>query len=625
MSHPHRQVNYGRAETEFTRLVDGTILMRSPEPLDAYPDKLTEKIDHWAKAAPERIFMAQRVSSGDAKGEWRRLSYADLQRQVRAIGQALLDRNLSAERPVAILSDNDLEHALLALAAQYVGVPSAAISPAYSLVSSDHAKLKHVLGLLKPGLVFAADGARYAAAINAAVPADVEVVVTANPLSGRSATPFTALVQTTATEAVDRAHRAVTPDTVAKFLFTSGSTGMPKGVINTQRMLCSNQQMIVQSLPVFGEEPPVFIDWLPWNHTFGGNHNIGITLYNGGSLYIDDGKPVPALVERTVRNLREIAPTVYFNVPKGFEMLVPYLREDRGLRETFFSRLKMIFFSGAALPQHVWTALEDLAVETIGVRIPIISGLGATETAPFALCANWPVDRSGIIGLPVPGLDLKLVPNGSKLEVRVRGPNITPGYWRMPEISAKSFDEEGYYKMGDAARFIDPDQPEKGLMFDGRISEDFKLTSGTWVSVGPLRAKFIAHFAPFVRDVVIAGHDRTDLAGLVIVDLDNCRSLCPDLPADAGIAQIVHDPRVRQRFAELLQSYAQQATGSSNRIERIVLLDEMPSLDVGEVTDKGSINQRAVLDHRAALVEDLYAANPSPRVITAKESIAHVA
>ncbi len=619
--HPHRQVNYGRAETEFTRLQDGTILMRSPEQLGAYPDKLTEKIDHWAKAAPERSFMAQR----DAKGDWRRLSYADLQRQVRAIGQALLDRGLSAERPVAILSDNDLEHVLLALAAQYVGVPSAAISPAYSLVSSDHAKLKHVLGLLKPGMVFAADGARYAAAINAAVPADVEVVVTANPLPGRPATPFTALVQTIATGAVDRAHAAVTPDTVAKFLFTSGSTGMPKGVINTQRMLCSNQQMILQSLPVFGEEPPVFIDWLPWNHTFGGNHNIGITLYNGGSLYIDDGKPVPALVERTVRNLREIAPTVYFNVPKGFEMLVPYLREDRGLRETFFSRLKMIFFSGAALPQHVWTALEDLAVETIGVRIPIISGLGATETAPFALCANWPVDRSGIIGLPVPGLDLKLVPNGSKLEVRVRGPNITPGYWRMPEISAKSFDEEGYYKMGDAARFIDPDKPEKGLMFDGRISEDFKLTSGTWVSVGPLRAKFIAHFAPYVRDVVIAGHDRTDLAGLVIVDLDNCRALCPDLPADAGIAQIVHDPRVRARFAELVESYGRQATGSSTRIERIVLLDELPSLDVGEVTDKGSINQRAVLDHRAALVEDLYAATPSSRVITAKESIAHVA
>jgi feruloyl-CoA synthase len=621
MSHPHRQVNYGRADTEFTRLENGTILMRSPEPLDVYPDKLTERVDHWARNTPDRIFMAQRVSDGG----WRRLTYADLQHQVRAIGQALLDRKLSADRPVAILSDNDLEHVLLALAAQYVGVPSAAISPAYAVVSTDHAKLKHVLGLLRPGLVFAADGARYAAAVKAAVPADVEVVVTANPPSGRPVTRFEALLDTAATEEVDRAHAAVTPDTVAKFLFTSGSTGMPKGVINTQRMLCSNQQMIVQSLPVFGEEPPVFIDWLPWNHTFGGNHNIGITLYNGGSLYIDDGKPVPALIERTVRNLKEIAPTVYFNVPKGFEMLVPYMRDDRQLRETFFSRLKMIFFSGAALPQHVWTALEDLAVETIGVRIPIISGLGATETAPFALCANWPVDRSGIIGLPVPGLDLKLVPNGAKLEVRVRGPNITPGYWRMPDVSAKAFDEEGYYKMGDAARFIDPEKPEKGLMFDGRISEDFKLTSGTWVSVGPLRAKFIAHFAPYVRDVVVAGHDRTDLAGLVIVDLDNCRALCPDLPADAGLAQIVHDPRVRHRFAELVGSYAASATGSSTRIDRIVLLDEPPSLDVGEVTDKGSINQRAVLDHRVSLVDDLYAANPSSRVITAKESIAHVA
>lgn len=620
MTHPHRQVRYGRSDTRLVRRPDGVILMDSPEQLEAYPDKLTEKLVHWAKVAPDRTFMAQR----DTNGNWRRLTYAALLSSVRAIGQALLDRNLSAERPVAILSDNDLEHLQLALAAQYVGVPSAAISPAYSLVSSDHAKLKHVLGLLKPGLVFASDGARYAAALNAAVPADVEIVVTANPISGRAVTGFDALLTSQPTEAVERAHAAVGPDTVAKFLFTSGSTGMPKGVINTQRMLCSNQQMILQSLPVFSDEP-VFIDWLPWNHTFGGNHNIGITLYNGGSLYIDDGKPVPALIERTVRNLKEIAPTVYFNVPKGFEMLVPYMRDDRQLRETFFSKLKMIFFSGAALPQHVWTALEELAVETIGMRIPIISGLGSTETAPFALCANWPVDRSGIIGLPVPGLELKLVPNGEKLEVRVRGPNITPGYWRMPEISAKAFDEDGYYMMGDAARFIDPAQPEKGLMFDGRISEDFKLTSGTWVSVGPLRAKFIAHFSPYVRDVVIAGHDRDVLAGLVILDIENCRSLCLELPANAGVDKIAHAPGVRTAFAERLASFIQQATGSASRIERLTILDEHPSLDVGEITDKGSINQRAVLNHRAALVEDLYSASPSDRVITANERIAHVA
>jgi feruloyl-CoA synthase len=621
MAHPHRQVRYGRADTTLTRRPDGTILMQSPEALDAYPGKLTERLLHWAQAAPDRTFMAQR----DGEGRWRRLTYADLLGRVRAIGQALLDRNLSVDRPVAILSDNDLEHLQLALAAQYVGVASAAISPAYALVSTDHAKLKHVLGLLKPGLVFAADGARFAKAIVAAVPGDVEVVVTGNPAGDRPMTGFDTLLAAKPGDAVERAHAAVGPDTVAKFLFTSGSTGMPKGVINTQRMLCSNQQMIAQSLPVFAEEPPVFIDWLPWNHTFGGNHNIGITLYNGGSLYIDDGKPVPALIERTVRNLKEIAPTVYFNVPKGFEMLVPYMRADRQLRETFFSRLKMIFFSGAALPQHVWTELEELAVETIGVRIPIISGLGATETAPFALCANWPVDRSGIIGLPVPGLDLKLVPNGQKLEVRVRGPNITPGYWRMPDVSAKAFDDEGYYMMGDAARFIDPDRPEKGLMFDGRISEDFKLTSGTWVSVGPLRGRFIAHFAPYVRDVVIAGHDRDVLTGLVILDVDNCRALCPDLPADAAIGRIARDPRVRAAFADRLGSFIAQATGSSSRIERLVLLDEPPSLDVGEITDKGSINQRAVLSHRAALVEDLYAAIPSDHVITVNERKAHVA
>lgn len=621
MSHPHRQVRFGRAETELSRLADGTILMRSPEPLGPYPEKLTERLVHWARVAPARSFVAQR----DAAGAWRRISYAQMLQLVRSVGQALLDRGLSAERPVAILSDNDIEHLVLALAAQHVGIPSAAISPAYSLVSSDHGKLRHVLNLLRPGLVFAADGDRFAKAITATVPAEVEIVTAGGTIAGRNVTGFDALTATTATEALDHAHAAVGRDTIAKLLFTSGSTGMPKGVINTQRMLCSNQQMILQSLPVFAEEPPVFIDWLPWNHTFGGNHNVGITLYNGGTLYIDDGKPVPALIERSVRNLREIAPTVYFNVPKGFEMLLPYLRAERQLRETFFSRLKMIFYAGAALPQHVWTALEEIAVETIGARIPIISGLGATETAPFALCANWPVDRSGIIGLPVPGQELKLVPNGSKLEVRVRGPNVTPGYWRMPEVSVKSFDHEGYYMMGDAACFIDSERPEKGLLFDGRISEDFKLTSGTWVSVGPLRSRFIAHCAPLVRDVVIAGHDRDEVTALVFIDVENCRACCPDLPPGADAAAIVAQRSLRTRFQEMLNSFAAQATGSANRITRLLLLDTLPSLDVGEVTDKGSINQRAVLDHRQVLVDDLYAAEPSDNVLIAAARIAHVA
>ncbi|WP_374299913.1 feruloyl-CoA synthase [Ferrovibrio sp.] len=620
MGHPHRQVRFGRAETELTHLKDGSILMRSPEPLEPYPHRLTERLVHWAAVAPDRVFLGQR----DAAGNWRHVGYAQALDAVRRLGQALLDRGLSAERPVAILSDNDIEHCLLALAAQHVGVPSAAISSAYSLVSTDFGKLRHVLDVLRPGLIFAADGMRYGKALAAVAASDAEIVVTQNPGDNR-ATIFADLLATEPGEAVEQAHAAVGPDTIAKFLFTSGSTGLPKGVINTQRMLCSNQQMIVQSLPVFADEPPVFIDWLPWNHTFGGNHNVGITLYNGGSLYIDDGKPVPALIERSVRNLREIAPTVYFNVPKGFEMLLPYLRAETALRETFFSRLKMIFYAGAALPQHVWDALEELAIATIGERIPIISGLGATETAPYSLCANWPVDRSGVIGLPAPGQEVKLVPNGQKLEIRLRGPNVTPGYWRMPELSAKAFDEDGYYMLGDAAKFIDPQRPEKGLLFDGRISEDFKLTSGTWVSVGPLRGRFIAHFAPYVRDLVIAGHDRDDLAGLVVIDQDNCRALCPDLPGDASLAAIVADPRVRARFHDLLESFAAQATGSSSRIARVILLDAPPSLDLGEVTDKGSINQRAVLSHRAALVEELYAPHPSDRVIAAEERIAHVA
>lgn len=608
---PARHARLNRISTVMTPRDDGAILMQSPDPLGDYPARLTERLVQWAAEKPDHVFIAQRAPEGG----WRSVSYAETLGYVRSLGQALLDRDLSADRPVGILSGNSIEHALLGLAALHVGIPYAPISPAYSLVSKDFGKLRHVMSLLTPGLVFAADGAAFAPAIDVAIPPDAEVIVSHAPPTGRPAALFADLLATRPTDAVDSAFGEVDPDTVGKILFTSGSTGLPKGVINTQRMLCSNQQMLVDTLPFMADEPPVLVDWLPWNHTFGGNHNVGLVLYNGGSLYIDDGKPVPGAFEETVRNLREIAPTIYFNVPKGFEELAKYLRAEPALREKFFSRVRMLFYSGAGLGQHVWDSLEELAVETCGERIMMITGLGATETAPYAVCANWEVGRSGLIGLPVPGLELKLAPMGSKLEARVRGPSVTPGYWRQEDVTRAAFDDEGFYCMGDAIKFADPDDPQKGLLFDGRISEDFKLTTGTWVSVGPLRAAVIELSAPYAQDVVIAGIDRDEIGLLIFPHLDTCRALCPDLAPDATIADIVARPEVRAAFADVLDRLVARGTGASNRPARALVLTQPASIDAHEVTDKGSINQRAVLDHRRALVEDLYRDPPSADLI----------
>ncbi len=446
------------------------------------------------------------------------------------------------------------------------------------------------------------------------------MAVTANPASDRPMTPFAELLDARPTPAVEAAHAKVGPATVAKILFTSGSTGQPKGVINTQQMLCANQAMIRGGLAFLGDgEPPVLVDWLPWNHTYGSNHNFGLVLDRGGSLYIDEGKPMPGAIEATARNLRDIAPTIYFNVPKGFEMLLPHLSEDRALRETFFSRLKLMFYAGAGLSQHVHDAFQELAVKTVGERIMFLTSLGSTETAPAALACSWESEQIGNIGLPLPGLELKLVPNEGKLETRMRGPNITPGYWRAPALTAAAFDEEGFYKIGDALKFADAAEPAKGLLFDGRIAEDFKLATGTWVSVGPLRMAFITQCAPLVRDVVLAGPDRDELAALIIPDVEACRKLAPDLPPDAAAAAVLAHPQVRKAFERCLDALSDPSRGTSARIGRAILLAEPPSLDVGEVTDKGSINQRAVLAHRAALVEELYADPPSANVIVAAD------
>ncbi|MFA6264446.1 MAG: feruloyl-CoA synthase [Pseudolabrys sp.] len=610
-SAPLRSVRLGALDAVVDRRPDGTIYIRTAQPLDDYHNTIAEPLEHWAKAAPDRVFLAQR----DADGNWRKLTYAEVFDTVKRIAASLLRRGLSAERPIVILSGNDIEHALLALAAMVVGIPYAPISPAYSLMSSDFGKLRMIIELLTPGMVFAADGMAYGRALYATVPDDIELVVTRNPLGDRPTTVFADLAGTEDKNGVDGARAGMTPETIAKFLFTSGSTGTPKAVINTHRMLNANQAMLRGSLAFVKDEPPVLVDWLPWSHTFGSNHNFNLVLVNGGSFYIDDGNPTPPGAPKTARNLREIAPTIYFNVPKGFEALIAHFRADEALRKNFFSRLNVLFYAGAGLNQATFDEINEIAVETTGERVIFLSSLGSTETAPAALACTWDFGRPGNIGLPCPGVELKLVPNEGKLEARLRGPHITPGYWRQDSHTQGAFDEEGFYKLGDALKFADPNDPDKGLLFDGRIAEDYKLSTGTWVSVGPLRGRFIDHFAPYVRDVVLAGADRDFIAALVFPDIEACRKLA-ELGADAAPSAIVEAAAVRALFAERLTSLAAEAKGSSARVERIILMAEPPSMDKGEATDKGSINQRAVLTTRAALVNQLYADAPSPAVVT---------
>ncbi len=609
-SAPLRPVRLGALDAVLERRCGGVIHIRAAQALPPYHAKLGEPLDHWAKATPDRVFLAQR----DTQDRWRTLSYAEVLARVKRIGAALLRRGLSAERPIAIISGNDIEHALLGLAAMYVGIPYAPISPAYSLLSSDFGKLRAIIDLLTPGLVFANDGGPFARALYQTVPDSIEVVVARNPLGDRPTTLFADLLGAEDNAGVASAHAQVSHDTIAKFLFTSGSTGNPKAVINTQRMLCSNQAMLAAGFAFITDEPPVVVDWLPWSHTFGSNHNFNMVLVNGGSLYIDDGNPTPSGVTKTARNLRDIAPTIYFNVPKGYEALVPHFRADKQLAQNFFSRLKVLFYAGAGLNQTTWDDLTRLAIETTGERIIFLSSLGSTETAPLALACSWDFDRPGNIGLPAPGVELKLVPSEGKLEARLRGPHITPGYWRQDQLTRDAFDEEGFYKLGDALKFVDPDDAGKGLLFDGRIAEDYKLSTGTWVSVGPLRARFIDRMAPYVRDVVFAGPDRDAIVALVFPDIEACRKLS-GLVTDVAPTAVLEAPRLRATISTLLNKLAAASTGSSTRVTCALLMAEPPSMDKGEMTDKGSINQRAVLKNRATLVDELYATPLSSRVI----------
>jgi len=564
------KLNFAPARVEMLKRADGSVLLRSPQALGPHARCVTEWLVQWSDRTPEREFLCERHKDG-----WRRLSYREAYGAVRRVGQALLDRNLGPERPVAILSDNSVDHALLALGAMHVGVPVVPISPAYSLMSKDFGKLRHIFELVRPGLVWTSDPERFKPALEAV---------------GAQAAPLAPLLETNPGSTLEREFSKVRPTTVAKILFTSGSTGMPKGVINTHGMLCANQQMLVQAWPFVAERPPVVVDWLPWNHTFGGNHNFNLVLSNGGTLYVDGGKPVPGLIDATARNLAEVAPTMYFNVPRGFDLLLPFLEKDAALRRNFFSRLDVLFYAAAALPQNLWERLEKLFVSE-NRNVAMLSAWGSTETSPLATSVHFPIPRAGVIGLPVPGCELKLVPNAGKLEVRVRGPNVTPGYYRRPDLTQAAFDPEGFYRIGDAVKLADPADPSRGIVFDGRVVEDFKLSTGTWVNVGAVRLKLIAAGDPLIQDAVITGHDRNEIGALVFL---------------TAAAKTFSEKEILERLQKTLQSL-QKEGGSSTHPVRLLVATEPPSIDANEITDKGYMNQRAVLEKRAALVEKLYA------------------
>jgi len=605
MSSPQfRPLHFGVTRVSLKNGAPGTHYLKADQVLQAFPDRLTDRLQHWAEKKPDQTLFARRVKLADGTlGDWRHVSYAQAWGTARNIAQALINRGLNAERPVVMLSENSLEHALLALGCMVAGVPFVPTSPPYSLVSQDYDKLKHVLRTVTPGMVFASD-ARYAKAIAATVSKDMEIVMNEGGIEGQQVTSFEALCQTPATAQVEAAIAATGPDTIVKFLFTSGSTKMPKAVINTQRLWCANQQQMTQSMPVLAQEPLVLVDWLPWNHTFGGNHNFGMVVFHGGTLYIDDGKPTPTLMHETLRNLREIAPTVYFNVPTGFEAIALAMQTDDLLRKTLLSRVQMFFYAGAALAQPIWDSLYESQEREIGERIVMGTGLGMTESGPFGIFVTNPNVSAGDLGVPTPGLELKLVDMGGKTEVRYRGPNITPGYWRNEEETKGAFDDEGFFCTGDAVKWIDETDVHLGLKFDGRIAEDFKLATGTFVSVGPLRGKIIAAGAPYIQDVVLTGINLKEV-GAMVFPTPAVRALS-GLAPDASLADVLGSAPVLAYFQNLINDLTKTATGSANRIARMCLLSEPPTIDKGEITDKGSINQRSVLTHRAETVAALH-------------------
>ncbi len=609
---PYRDPRYVERKLEVERRADGSILLRNPHPLRAIPSNPIEPIRKWAAEAPDRIWLGKRKPVKEGFGDWDLLTYAESSAKVNAIAQALLDRGLDESKPVMILSGNSIEHALMTYGAILAGVPAAPVSPSYSTMSSDFEKLRYVFDLVEPKLIFMQEGAPFERALKALDLDGVELVT----VDGSFGTPFASLTQTTPGNDVEESYARLNFDMVAKYLFTSGSTGMPKAVITTQRMMCVNSVM-PRSVTVEeeDEEPSVLLNWLPWNHCFGGNAILNNLLVGGGTLYIDGGRPVPGGFAETVQNLREIAPTAYSNVPAAYTMLADELEADEALAKNFFSRLRTLAYGGAALSQDLYDRIQKVAVRAVGERIVFSSGYGATETAPTICNVHWPTERMGLLGLPLPGVELKLAPVGQKMEVRVRGDCITPGYHKNPEKTSEAYDEEGFYRLGDGARFLDDERPEEGLVFDGRVAEDFKLSTGTWVSAGKLRVDVVAGSNGVLSDALVTGLDRSWIGILGFPNIPACRNIAGD--PSLAVEDLVRHPAVLERLAEGLRAHNKDNPGSSTRVVRALLMTEPPSVDAGELTDKGYINQSVALGRRAALVEKLYADPPGNDVVVA--------
>lgn len=604
---PFRSIEFLSRDVKVERRADGTVVLESNHKLKPYSTHIPALLARWAAEAPERVWLAQRRGPDR---EWLKVTYADAKRQVDAVTQALLDRGFGPDRPVMILSSNSIEFALLTMAAMQARAPVAPVSPAYSVMSQDHAKLKYVFDLIKPGLVFVQNGEIYARALAALDLEGVLLVHVDKPPPRMQSLPWSELVAAKATDAVAKSVAAIEPGTVGKFLFTSGSTGMPKAVINTQEMMCANVAMMSMARVRKPEDPaPVMLDWLPWNHTMGGNATFQGNLAEGGTTWIDDGKPLPGLFDETLRNLREISPTSFSNVPAGYAMLATALETDEGLARRFFRSINVLSYGGATLSNDLYERMETLAVKHTGYRIPFTTGWGSTETAPTATSVHWASDRVGLIGLPYPGVRLKLVPTGEdgRYELRLRSVIVTPGYFKQPSLTAAMFDEEGFYKIGDAGRFVDSADPSQGLIFDGRVVEDFKLSSGTFVLVGTLRTTAIAAATPVLQDAVICGHDRAYVGLLGFPNIAACRKLAGDSEARLPVADLLAHPTVVAALRDGLAGMNAGSKGSSLQVRRVLLMTEPPSIDGQEITDKGYINQRATLERRKAQVERLYA------------------
>jgi feruloyl-CoA synthase len=594
---PHNVI---RADRE-----DGSVLLSSRVPVGPVVENTGSWLHRWADEARDRVFIAER--SGDG---WREVRYRELLQQVRAVAASLLARGLGAEKPICIISGNSVDHAILTLAAQYVGVPVVPLAEQYSLVKDAYPRLQYAIETVRPALVFAEDEKAYGAALELPFMEGIEKVVGVKASGG--ATAFSDLLKGDGSANVDRAYRAVGPDTLAKIIFTSGSTANPKGVLTTHRMLCVNQAQMIAVMPVIAARPPKILDWLPWNHVFGGSHNFNMMLSNGGSLYIDDGKPTKAGFVASVRNIREHAGNLAFNVPIGFAQLVAAMEKDNDLKRAYLGDTDLIFYAAASVTQDIWSALAKFAKEVRGEVPLMFSGWGMSETAPSATQTHQPVDRPGNIGVPLPEVTLKLIPDeDGRCELRLKGPNVLKGYYHEPEKSKEAFDEEGFLITNDAVKFVNPNDANAGLNFDGRISEDFKLMSGTWVRATNIRLDALKHFADIALDVVVTGHDRNELGLLVF---PHPGSMNESVLSAGDTGGVFSSDAVRTLIHSRLSLLSQHATSSSTRVVRALVLATPPSMSDGELTAKGSINARKVLTLRKELLERLYDDN-DPAVV----------